>query len=155
MVTLQKMTPEEYQDFFQHLIDAYARNLARNFEIPLETALDRAKKETIEVLVQGVDTPGQRLYMVRQEDVPENVGNLWVSVKEDKKEAWISKIEIAEAHRGKGLGREVLLLLEAQLKAQGFKQIGLHVFGDNLVARHLYESLGYEPYSIQMRKKLE
>ncbi len=93
--------------------------------------------------------------MVRQEDVPENVGNLWMSVNEDKKEAWISKIEIAEAHRGKGLGREVMLLLEASLKAQGFKQIGLHVFGDNLVARQLYESLGYETYSIQMRKKLE
>jgi ribosomal protein S18 acetylase RimI-like enzyme len=35
------------------------------------------------------------------------------------------------------------------------RQLGLHVFGHNHGARRLYDSLGFEPTSITMRKPLE
>jgi ribosomal protein S18 acetylase RimI-like enzyme len=34
------------------------------------------------------------------------------------------------------------------------ERLGLNVFGSNTVARHLYESLGYEEIIRQMRKDL-
>jgi ribosomal protein S18 acetylase RimI-like enzyme len=45
-------------------------------------------------------------------------------------------------------------LAEVEVARLGGTSIGLSVFGTNLRARRLYESLGYEPTSIRMRKLL-
>jgi ribosomal protein S18 acetylase RimI-like enzyme len=47
-----------------------------------------------------------------------------------------------------------MLLAEEQAHGAGATEIGLNVFGYNAVARGLYESLGYETTSLQMRKEL-
>jgi GNAT superfamily N-acetyltransferase len=67
-------------------------------------------------------------------------------------------IGIVEEERGKGLGREMMLDLEALYTDSGFKQLSLSVnFGNP--ARHLYESLGYtevghDENSVRMVKAL-
>jgi ribosomal protein S18 acetylase RimI-like enzyme len=152
MITLEKMTPEEFQLYLPHIELRYAQELSRNRDMSIDAAHERSKKETSEALFQGVDTPGHRLYIVHQEGSNEKVGVLWVIVNDIKKEAWLSDIEIAEEYRGKGFGRDVLLVMEAQLSKEGFHKIGLHVFGDNPTALNLYQSLGYQAISIQMRK---
>ncbi|MDN3905792.1 GNAT family N-acetyltransferase [Arthrobacter sp. YD2] len=65
---------------------------------------------------------------------------------------WVSDIEIHEDHRGKGYGRAAMQLAEVAAAEQGAATLGLNVFGYNTVARDLYESLGYETVSMQMRK---
>jgi ribosomal protein S18 acetylase RimI-like enzyme len=47
-----------------------------------------------------------------------------------------------------------MLLAEDEARKRGATELGLNVFGTNAVARHLYESLGYNPTSIRMAKKL-
>ena len=47
-----------------------------------------------------------------------------------------------------------MLLLEEELRERGIPRIGLNVFGRNAVARHLYESVGYQISSIQMSKDI-
>jgi ribosomal protein S18 acetylase RimI-like enzyme len=39
-------------------------------------------------------------------------------------------------------------------RTHGAESIGLNVFGQNTGARALYEDLGYETVSVQMRKRL-
>jgi len=56
--------------------------------------------------------------------------------------------------RGKGYGKQTMLLIEEKARELGLKSIGLHVFGVNTVARNLYEGLGYEISSLNMQKQL-
>ncbi len=44
--------------------------------------------------------------------------------------------------------------LEVLARELGYDAIGLHVFGDNEVARALYRSAGYVETDVTMRKRL-
>jgi ribosomal protein S18 acetylase RimI-like enzyme len=44
--------------------------------------------------------------------------------------------------------------LEGEAKRLGFKKLGLHVFGHNMIARGLYEKLGYAITNLNMAKSL-
>lgn len=68
--------------------------------------------------------------------------------------AWVFYVEVDEARRGSGLGRAAMVLAEEDARAHGATELGLNVFGPNTVARHLYESLGFEPTAINMVKQL-
>ena len=48
-----------------------------------------------------------------------------------------------------------MLAAEDFVRAQGASSLSLNVFGNNTVARRLYESLGYQALAIAMRKNLE
>lgn len=67
---------------------------------------------------------------------------------------WVWDITISEAYRGRGVGRQVMLLAESEARARGVTELGLNVFGHNHVAIGLYRSLGYEVTAMQMRKPL-
>ncbi|MDA8277554.1 MAG: GNAT family N-acetyltransferase [Actinomycetota bacterium] len=85
----------------------------------------------------------------------QRVGTLWIGpFAKDPKRWWVWEIEIDEAHRGKGFGRRAMTLSEDLARANGANSIGLNVFAHNRVARNLYQSLGYEESSVQMRKAL-
>ena len=57
--------------------------------------------------------------------------------------AYISTIEVLPAHRGGGIGAELLRRLEGSSNAEGATGIWLHVDMENAVAIRLYERLGY------------
>ena len=56
--------------------------------------------------------------------------------------------------RGRGFGREAMLLAEDRVREHGGSTLGLNVFGFNAAGRALYESLAYETTSVRMLKKL-
>ena len=68
---------------------------------------------------------------------------------------WLYEIELDEAARGRGLGREAMIEFEARARDLGAEKLALNVFGGNEVARSLYRSLGYVEESVQMGKRLE
>ena len=47
------------------------------------------------------------------------------------------------------------MLIEEKARELGIQRMGLHVFGYNEVAKHLYESIGYQYSSYNMLKNLE
>jgi ribosomal protein S18 acetylase RimI-like enzyme len=67
---------------------------------------------------------------------------------------FIWDIEVVEAARGHGYGRAALAALEPIARDLGYDAIGLHVFGDNEIARGLYRSSGYVETDVSMRKAL-
>jgi len=73
---------------------------------------------------------------------------------QDTTAAWVYDIELAEQHRGRGLGRQLLAALEARVRAAGVRDLSLNVFGDNATARRLYTSTGYREVTIVMTKSL-
>ena len=61
--------------------------------------------------------------------------------------AWIG-ITIGEPEaRGRGIGREAMRYLEAQITAKGLKRIELGVFEFNAAAIALYRKLGYREFA--------
>jgi ribosomal protein S18 acetylase RimI-like enzyme len=88
-------------------------------------------------------------------DGDEPVGYLWIGPQPGRADAWwVFDVEILPEQRGKGFGRQAMLLGEREARRLGATSIGLNVFGYNTRARGLYDSLGYETTAIQMRKHL-
>jgi ribosomal protein S18 acetylase RimI-like enzyme len=63
-------------------------------------------------------------------------------------------VEIDEAHRGRGLGRAAMQAAEDWTKEHDGTRVALNVFGPNVVARSLYDSLGYQVMATAMFKDL-
>ncbi|HHW60293.1 MAG TPA: ribosomal protein S18-alanine N-acetyltransferase [Syntrophomonadaceae bacterium] len=66
-------------------------------------------------------------------------GGIWVVFEE----AHITNIAIAESFRSKGLGRALMQALEDVAHKKRALRVVLEVRPSNLIARNLYESLGY------------
>ena len=131
----------------------YAKDLLRSGDSIEEAAAHAA--ESIETYFpEGRPAGGHFVYAVMNGS--EVVGFLWIGPHPNGPSAgwWVWDIAINEEHRGRGYGRETMLLAEDQVKAMGGHELGLNVFGFNTVARGLYESLGYETVAIRMSKKL-
>ena len=91
-------------------------------------------------------------------DGDEVVGTLWLAPRdgEGAQDAWyIYDIAIDPALRGRGLGRATMEAAEEYVRSRGATSLSLNVFGVNTVARALYESLGFRPLAINMRKDLD
>jgi ribosomal protein S18 acetylase RimI-like enzyme len=110
-------------------------------------------RQYAEILPEGVQSPNQRLWSVVDEGGTV-VGSLWVDVKSERNRAFIFYIIIGPEYRGRGYGRQALALLEDELRPLGISQIGLNVFADNEIARHLYEKMGYHTTNQTMMKSL-
>ena len=61
-------------------------------------------------------------------------------------------IHVLPEYRRRGIGRSLLQRLEIEAQEQGAAGISLQVYGHNAGAIALYESLGYQPQAILMRK---
>ena len=85
------------------------------------------------------------------------VGIIWLRAELDGpvKSGYIFDVEIKEEFRGKGYGKQAMLLIEEKARELGIERMGLHVFAYNDVARNLYERIGYKVSSMNMLKDLE
>ena len=81
---------------------------------------------------------------------------IWLRANVDRpiRSGFIFDIFIEEKFRGKGYGKQAMLLIEEKARELKLKSIGLHVFASNRAARNLYESLGYQVSSLNMTKEL-
>jgi ribosomal protein S18 acetylase RimI-like enzyme len=68
--------------------------------------------------------------------------------------ARVGSIGVAEAHRGRGIGRELMRQAEAWASARGARHLSLNVWAFNERAVDLYRKLGYDVRSHSMGKRL-
>lgn len=139
-VVLLPMTAAAYESYEVHLNAAYAQELFEAGAHPdLAAATEAADLSQLELLPDGVDTPGHHLWSALDGDT--TVGILWVHT--DGPGAFIYDIEVHEDQRRRGYGREVLDAGAVAARALGAEVLGLNVFGPNAGARALYERAGY------------
>ncbi len=103
---------------------------------------------------QGFASEGNVLLVIEDDAIA--IGSVWFAPREQHGEryAFLYAIELDEQHRGRGLGRRAMQLLEGDVRARGFDRIMLNVFGGNERARSLYRGLGYDEASVHMLKAL-
>ena len=153
MVTLQPMTEAAFERWRDHAVRSYAADKVRVGAWPEDGALERSDGEFASLLPDGMATSGHDLRSIVTDDGAE-VGVVWFGPIPELGDdvAFIWDIEIDEGERGRGYGRAALDALEPLARSLGYRSIGLHVFGDNEVARNLYRSAGYVETDVSMRK---
>lgn len=157
MIQLNDMTESEFLNYKPLLIEDYAQDISRNARIPIDEARSRSNNQIDGLLSEGLSTPNHFLYTIRLKngETDEQIGYLWLNVDKKKLSCFICDIYLHEPFRGNGWGRKTLELVEIQMTEQNIQKIGLHVFGDNAIARRLYTKLGYQVTGLNMQKWLE
>ncbi|MFC5149323.1 GNAT family N-acetyltransferase [Streptomyces aureoversilis] len=123
--------------------------------VPAEQAHAKAEADERALLPDGPATAGTVLRVLTHEGTA--VGTLWVALRDedpDTPDAYVFDVAVVPAHRGRGHGRSLMLLAEAEVLAHGARTLGLNVFAGNTPALRLYESLGYLPTTHHLYKPL-
>ena len=159
MTAAIRFAPFGEADFQAWLIEAIPSFALTNVEDgrwTLDEAIEKSRDAHAALLPEGRLTPGQFFVHLHDAATDERVGMLWwcEADKAGRREAYVYNITIAEAARRRGYARAAFVELERVAREGGVQQLGLHVFGHNLGARRLYESLGFEPTSLTLRKTL-
>ena len=146
----------DFQAWLLQAIPEFALANVEDGRWTLAESIEKSKEAHALLLPQGLRTPGQFFMHLHDADDGGRIGVLWwaEASKGDALEAWVYRIEIAEPVRRRGFARAAFIELERVARERGVHQLGLHVFGYNHGARRLYESLGFEPTSITLRKIL-
>ena len=155
MITLTPMTQSEFDAFLAQAVPEYAADNVRAGYWDESEALEKSRKEFETLLPQGVQSENHFLYSIY--DGEEAVGMIWMRANMDRpvKSGFIFDIRVEDKFRGKGYGKQAMLLIEEKARELGLKSIGLHVFAYNTVAKNLYEGIGYETTSLNMIKQLK
>ncbi|CAM5555234.1 GNAT family N-acetyltransferase OS=Streptomyces alboniger OX=132473 GN=CP975_05825 PE=4 SV=1 [Streptomyces alboniger] len=143
------MTEGEYTAWLARAKVSYARDWIER-GVPEAEARAKSEADHAKNLPRGLDTPGVLLSVLTEEG--EGVGSLWLTLDDDG--GFVFDVQVDERHRGRGHGRSLMRVAEAQTRAAGGDRLGLNVFAGNTPALRLYESLGYEPVSYHLYKPL-
>ncbi|MGX6607445.1 GNAT family N-acetyltransferase [Micromonosporaceae bacterium Da 78-11] len=152
-VRLEPMTEQQYRAYREVAEQSYADSIAES-GVARADAVEQAAKSFADLLPEGLGTPDHHLFTVYDGDT--DVGILWLRIKPgaDGPRAFGFDFEIREQFRRRGYGRAVMVAAEQRCRDLEVAEIGLHVFAHNEGARSLYEQMGYEVTSYNMRKKL-
>lgn len=125
--------------------DAYGSTYEREARFALETFAERIKPGAARFTLGAVgDGGGGTLAgiasFVREESLKtSHKGNVY-------------GVYVAPEMRGAGVGRALMLDLIGRARAlDGLEQLNLAVMSDNLAAKRLYASVGFEPYGVERR----
>jgi ribosomal protein S18 acetylase RimI-like enzyme len=155
-VQLLRMTSDEIQAYLDRDVSVLAReNVAAGYWGEAE-ALRRAAQAHKRLLPQGPATEGHHFFRVVDRLSGNKVGMAWLYEDTDADPAtgYIYDLAIDETLRRRGYGEATMKAVEAIALEMGLSSLGLHVFAHNIVARRLYEKLGYTTRSMNMVKLL-
>ena len=68
----------------------------------------------------------------------------WFRIDVEEDELWLGMLQVKPAYHRQGIGSYILSIVEAIAEKEEVKKIGIHTTEDNLAARVLYLSAGYE-----------
>ena len=151
-VALRPMRQSEFPDYLAAAIELYARDMVENAGLDEEVARRKSAADHERLFPAGLETPGLTVLVIEADG--EAVGHVLLGEQERhaSSHAFLYDIVVDPAHRGEGLGRKAMELIEGEARARGHDRIELNVFGGNKVARSLYRSLGYRETFVTMAK---
>ncbi|WP_349514943.1 GNAT family N-acetyltransferase [Leuconostoc suionicum] len=153
MLRLENMTAAHFDDYMSSSIKEYALEKVQAGSWTQEDSLDNARLTYDRLLPDGLNTPNNFFFSIINGD--NVIGYIWLGPdSENKNIAFIFDFEIYDAYQNNGFGSQTISLASTKAKTLGFTSIGLHVFGTNSRAIHVYEKAGFEITDIKMQKKL-
>jgi ribosomal protein S18 acetylase RimI-like enzyme len=155
-VILVPMIEEQFQSYLEQAVHRYAlENIKAGYRTE-EDAESKSKEDHLRLLHNGLDTPLNHLFVIKDPASGDQVGALWVKFEEDgSRSGFIYDLFIEEEHRGQGLGKATIRALEKLAKERAVRVLYLHVFAHNPVAIRLYQGEGFVVKSMNMERLLE
>jgi ribosomal protein S18 acetylase RimI-like enzyme len=146
------MTAGELAAYRGRMVADYAAALVRDAGFDVDEARHKAETDTVGHW-PGAEAPAGDVLAIVEAD-GEAVGRVWFpeSSRNERRTLFVDDVEIDEQHRGRGLGRAAMGLIEEEARRRD--RVELNVFGGNTAARSLYGSLGYQEVAVGMRKLL-
>ncbi|WP_294976463.1 GNAT family N-acetyltransferase [uncultured Leuconostoc sp.] len=153
MLKLMPMDPNHFQQYINFAVNEYATEKVAAGTWTPETAQKNAQLTYERLLPNGLDTPSNFFYSIFNES--EIIGYIWFGTdNENSSTAFIFDFEIYKAYQNRGFGSKALDLVSRETKNMGYTSLGLHVFGSNSRAIHVYQKSGFNITDIKMQKKL-
>ena len=84
---------------------------------------------------------GCKYYLVDLDGEPVGYAGIWV--KADKGELFLSKLYLLSAHRGHGIGRQMMAFVKGMARDNGLKKIILNTNKKNIDTIRFYEKAGF------------
>ena len=149
MMTLRKMTEDEFRAFRKSSTADYAVDLRKGRSISPEQALTEAEEEFDATLPDGPDT--EYSFIMNIEDANENrVGWIFFKyyVREDdgRYYVFLEDLLIYESERRKGFASAAIHEMNTIARQDGCSSSVLFVWDHNPEGMSLYEKCGYKPY---------
>ena len=157
MTVLASMSDAEFSQYLAVAIPDYAQGKIDSGQWAADQALELSRKAYADLLPQGLQTPHNFLFTVRDDAVnPQAVGMLWFAAQDrgGQRVAFVYDVSIDPEHQRKGHASRAFAALEAEVQKHGLSGIALHVFGQNKGAQALYHTLGFVTTNINMFKQL-
>lgn len=148
-VTGRPMTEAEYEVWILRAVEDYAADWTSR-GMSAEAAHAKSVADHERELPRGLATPGITFAVLEAAGAP--VGHVWLAPHGEG--SYVYDIEVDPGHRGRGYGRDLMLLAERTALAEGHRVLALQVFAGNTPALRLYESLGYRPVKVNYAKDL-
>ena len=151
MVEFRDKSTEELAAWLPAMFAEYVNDRIGAGEDP-DAARRNAASQHEQLFAEGRPAEGQHVMNIV--DGERVVGTMWLGRPfSGASDTWyVFDIEVAEGSRGQGFGRAAMLAAEEWTREHGGARLGLNVFGPNVVARSLYESLGYQVLTTAMFK---
>ncbi|MBP2391842.1 GNAT family N-acetyltransferase [Aeromicrobium fastidiosum] len=148
------MSADQYRAYRAIAERSYADNMVKSGTMPEPEALHKAAEDFERLLPHGVDTAGHEFWTAF--DDGEEVGMLWLGFteKSDGLHAFGYDFLVTSELRRQGYGRAIMAAAEHMCRERGVVEVGLSVFGFNSGAQSLYEQMGFEVTTVQMRKRV-
>jgi RimJ/RimL family protein N-acetyltransferase len=150
-VTLRELREDELPAWLETGRRFYVADLERHAGMTRDEAEAKAERDHRALFPEGRPVDGLYLFVI-EDGAGNSIGRLFFALRPTG--VWLYDIELDEAVRGRGLGREAMLAFEARARELGAEKVALNVFGGNEIARSLYRSLGYVEEAVQMGKRL-
>ena|SRR5579863_9628929 len=153
MVNLELKTADELASWTPGKKEQYIAERIKAGESP-DVARRMSESQFAELFPDGVPAEGQYVMNVVTDET--TVGTLWMGRPfSGESDTWyVFDIEISKDSRGRGFGRAAMEAAEEWTRERGGTRVALNVFGPNLTARSLYDSLGYEVLATSMFKDI-
>lgn len=104
----------------------------------------------------GPTADGAVVYVLDDEEGA-YAGHLFLSERVDARTGrtwlWVTNVAIARPHRSRGFGRLLMERALEEARARGLADVGLDVDADNVVARKLYEEMGFATARLRMHRR--
>jgi GNAT superfamily N-acetyltransferase len=153
-VRLTSMSADQFRAYRDIAEQSYASNIVMSGMMPGPEARQKAASDFETLLPDGVDTAHHEFWTAL--DADEEVGMLWLAFteKSDGLHAFGYDFLVTSGRRRQGYGRAIMAAAEDVCRARGVVEVGLSVFGFNTGAQALYEQMGFEVTTVQMRKRM-
>ena len=156
MTVLVPMGKEGFVSFTENSVTGYADDNVAAGRWNADEAPGLSRAEFARLLPQGLATPNNHLYEIRDETGDMTVGFLWFATvaRGNAKTGYVYQLEVHPEFRRRGHARAAFQAMESIAVAMGLSSIGLHVFRHAPGAQALYVSLGYSVTGVNMQKRL-